>query len=77
MTSLNVSEMAGQQEPLRFYTKQRLVQLTGLKARTIHQLLVHLHKVPGSSIFYHTHQRFLEHHFEKPVFHNDFALLGH
>jgi Family of unknown function (DUF5752) len=61
-------------EPFRFYTEQRLVQLTGLKARTIRQLLVHLYKVPGSAIFYHTHQRFLEHHFEKPVVYNDFAI---
>lgn len=61
-------------EPFRFYTELRLVQLTGLKARTIRQLLAHLHKAPGSSIFYHTHQRLLEHHFEKPVAHNDFAL---
>lgn len=62
------------QAPFRFYTELRLVQLTGLKARTIRQLLMHLHKVPGSSIFYHTHQRLLEHNFEKPVVHNDFAL---
>ena len=61
-------------EPFRFYTEQRLVQLTGCKARTIRQLLVHLYKVSGSCIFYHTHQRLLEHHFEKPVVYNDFAL---
>ena len=62
------------QEPFHFYTEQRLVQLTGRKAKTVRQLLVHLHRVSGSSIFYHTHQRFLEHHFEKPVVYNDFAL---
>jgi hypothetical protein len=33
-----------------------------------------LHKVPGSSIFFHTHQQLLEHNFEKPIVHNDFAL---
>jgi hypothetical protein len=63
-----------QQTPFRFYTELRLVQLTGRKARTMRQLLGHLKKVPGSSIFYHTHQRLLEHHFEKPTGHNDFAL---
>ena len=62
------------EEPFRFYTELRLVQLTGRRARTIRQLLGHLHKVPGSSIFYHTHESLLEHHFEKPVGHNDFAL---
>lgn len=64
----------GNQEPFHFYTEQRLVQLTGRKARNIRQLLVHLYKVSGSSIFYHTHQRMLEHHFEKPVVYNDFAI---
>jgi hypothetical protein len=57
-----------------FKTELRLVQLTGRRARNIRQLLAHLKKVPGSSIFYHTHQRLLEHHFEKPTGHNDFAL---
>jgi uncharacterized protein DUF5752 len=62
------------QTPFRFYTELRLVQLTGLKAHTIPELLAHLHEVPGSCIFYHTHQSLLEHHFEKPAGHNDFAL---
>jgi len=64
----------GHQEPFRFYTELRLVQLTGRKARTIRQLLGHLRKIPGSSIFYHTHESLLERHFEKPVAHNDFAV---
>jgi hypothetical protein len=63
-----------EQTPFRFYTELRLVQLTGLKAHTIGELLAHLHEVPGSCIFYHTHQSLLEHHFEKPTGHNDFAL---
>lgn len=64
----------GHQEPFLFYTELRLVQLTGRKARTIRQLLGHLRKIPGSSIFYHTHESLLERHFEKPVAHNDFAV---
>jgi Family of unknown function (DUF5752) len=67
------SAEAGYQEPFRFYTELRLVQLTGRKARTLRQLAGHLHRVPGSSIFYHTHESLLEHHFEGPVAHNDFA----
>jgi uncharacterized protein DUF5752 len=63
-----------QQTPFLFYTELRLVQLTGFKAHTIGELLAHLHEVPGSCIFYHTHQSLLEHHFEKPTGHNDFAL---
>jgi len=64
----------GPENYFHFATERRLVQLTGLKARTVRQLLVHLKKVPGSSIFYHTHQRLLEHHFETPNVHNDFAI---
>ena len=67
-------EVAEQQNPFRFYTELRLVQLTGRKARTLRQLLGHLRRVPGSCIFYHTHESLLEHHFEKPVAHNDFAI---
>lgn len=73
-TRSETNQVTQQQTPFRFYTALRLVQLTGRKARTIRQLLAHLHKVPGSSIFYHTHQALLQHHFEKPAGHNDFAL---
>lgn len=62
------------QQPFLFYTERRLVALTGLRARTLAQLTEHLGKVPGSSIFYHTHHMYLAHHFETPVFSNDFAL---
>lgn len=61
-------------QPFYFYTERRMVQLTGIKARTIRQLLIHLKKVPGSSIFYHTHQSLLEHHYQRPMVHNDFAV---
>jgi hypothetical protein len=60
-------------EPFVFYTERRLVMLTGRRARNLVQLAEHLHAVSGSSIFYHTHHQFLSQHFEKPVFHNDFA----
>src|ERR1700692_1411379 len=73
-TRSTTDQGAEQQTPFRFYTELRLVQLTGRKARTIRQLLGHLQKVPGSSIFYHTHQRLLEHHFETPTGPNDFGL---
>lgn len=59
--------------PFVFYTERRLVVLTGTKARTLEELLAHLKEVSGASIFYHTHHQFLAHHFEKPVFHNEFA----
>ena len=60
-------------DPFLFFTERRLVQLTGRSARTLPELVSHLHEVPGSSVFYHTHHLFLSHHFEKPVVYNDFA----
>jgi hypothetical protein len=57
----------------RFYTERRLVEATGLRASTIRELLQHIRKVGGSSIFYHTHASYLEHHFVKKRFYNDFA----
>ena len=61
-------------EPFVFHTERRLVVLTGRRARNLEELLQHLREVPGSSIFYHTHQSYLSHHFQTPVFSNDFAL---
>lgn len=61
-------------EPFRFYTERHLVELTGQRAQNIPQLLALLREVPGSSVFYHTHQQFLAHHFETPVVYNDFAV---
>lgn len=60
--------------PFSFCTERRLVTLTGLRAVNLDQLLSHLRDVPGSSIFYHTHHLYLAHHFETPLFSNDFAL---
>jgi hypothetical protein len=59
--------------PFLFTTERRLVALTGLSASNLDQLLAGLEQVPGSSIFYHTHQQYLAQHFQKPLFYNDFA----
>ncbi len=61
------------QQPFVFHTERRLVMLTGRSARNLAELLEHIRQVSGSSIFYHTHHQYLSHHFEKPVFHSDFA----
>ncbi len=63
-----------QLNPFVFQTERRLVVLTGRRARNLPEMRDHLKNVSGSSIFYHTHHQYLSHHFEKPVFHNDFAL---
>jgi hypothetical protein len=61
-------------EKLRFFTERRLVELTGLRARNIKDLYNVLRSVSGSSIFYHTHEIFLQHHFAAPSFRNDFSI---
>jgi hypothetical protein len=61
------------QEPFIFKTEHRMVSLSGRSARNLYELLDHIREVSGSSIFYHTHHQYLSHHFETPVFHNDFA----
>ncbi len=61
-------------DPFVFYTERRLVELTGRRAHDLQELLRHLREVPGSTIFYHTHHRFLSHHFQTPVVYNDFAV---
>jgi hypothetical protein len=72
-----MAEACGESQPaapFTFHTELRLVALTGLRATTAEELLLHLKEVPGSSIFYHTHHMYLAHHFERPTFTNDFAL---
>jgi hypothetical protein len=61
-------------QPFRFSSEIRLVELTGLSAHTLVDLVEILRTVSGSSIFYHTHHGFLTHHFEKPIVYNDFAV---
>ncbi|MGH7596716.1 MAG: DUF5752 family protein [bacterium] len=60
-------------QPFIFYTERRLVALTGVNAKNLPELLAGLREVSGASIFYHTHHQYLSHHFEKPVFYNNFA----
>jgi hypothetical protein len=64
-------------EPFVFNTERRVVELCGVKVRNLDELLKALREVPGSSIFFHTHHLYLKHHFEKPVFYNQFALWVH
>jgi hypothetical protein len=59
--------------PFIFRTERRLVRLTGRKARGLSDFLLCLREVSGASIFYHTHHVYLSHHFERPLFYNDFA----
>ncbi len=61
------------QNPFHFHTRLHLSELTGLKASTLGQLLEHLRKVPGSSIYHHTHRFLQQHQYLSPEPPNDFA----
>ena len=59
--------------PFHFYTSSNLVELTGEKADTLEELLVHLERVSGSAVFYHVFQSYRERHFAVEKYHSDFA----
>lgn len=56
-----------------FYTSLELVEATGYKATNIKNLLEIIKIVDNSSIFYHTHRYFREHHFMRDEYSSDFA----
>lgn len=56
-----------------FCTRLHLKVLTGLKASNIKELLRLIKKVPGSSIYYHTHRFLQQHQYLSPEPPNDFA----
>lgn len=60
-------------EPFHFSTQVHLRELTGLKARNLNELLLHLKTVPGSVIYHHTHHFLQQHHYLSPEPPNDFA----
>ena len=59
--------------PFIFDTELRLVVLTGTKVRSLKELRAELPKVPGSSIFFHTHQAYLTHDLHRSAPYTDFA----
>lgn len=60
-------------DPFRFVTQTSLVELTGLRARELYELLTNLKDVPLSVIYYHTHHFLKQHQFMSPEPPNDFA----
>jgi len=60
-------------KPFNFYTRLHLTELTGLKASNLSQLLGLIKKVPGSSIYHHTHRFLQQHQYLSPEPPNDFA----
>ena len=61
------------QKSFIFDTELRLVALTGIKVRSLQELRDELPRIPGSSIFFHTHQEYLAHDFQRSAHFNDFA----
>jgi len=61
------------QEPFQFYTRANLTELTGIRARTLDELLRSIQEVPGSCIYHHTHRFLQQHQYLSPEPPNDFA----
>lgn len=57
----------------KFYTRLHLSELTGYKVRNLKELLKILKKIPGSSIYHHTHRYLQQHQYLSPEPPNDFA----
>ncbi len=66
-------ELKKAQEPFCFHTRLHLTELTGLRATTLGQLLSLIKKVPGASIYHHTHRFLQQHQYLSPEPPNDFA----
>jgi hypothetical protein len=61
------------EQPFRFQTLWSMVELTGLFAHNLRELVAHLKTVPGSVIYYHTHHYLRQHQSLSPEPPNDFA----
>jgi hypothetical protein len=73
MTPIDAGPDPADPGPFVFFTELRLAVMTGVSAGTLQDLRQGLAGVPGSSVFYHTHQAYLSQHFQKPVYYNDVA----
>jgi small-conductance mechanosensitive channel len=62
------------EEPFRFYARTNLTELTGLKAKSLEELVQIMKTVPDSVILYHTHRFLEEHHYLSPEPANDFGI---
>ncbi|MBU3912074.1 MAG: hypothetical protein KKD90_05760 [Candidatus Omnitrophica bacterium] len=67
------SVIKNNEKTFRFCTRLHLKILTGLRASNIKELLSLIKKVPGSSIYYHTHRFLQQHQYFSPEPPNDFA----
>jgi hypothetical protein len=70
---MTTTELQSKDAPFQFYARVHLRELTGLKAKTISELLEHLKNVPGSVVYHHTHHYLQQHQYLSPEPPNDFA----
>ena len=59
--------------PFRFFRVTHLVELTGIVARDLAELVAHLEEASEASVFHHTHNGLREHRFRELGTHNEFA----
>ena len=60
-------------EPFQFSTRMHLTESTGLRARSLEELLSLLREIAGSCIYHHTHRFLQQHEYLSPEPPNDFA----
>ncbi|MDD4179760.1 MAG: DUF5752 family protein [Candidatus Margulisbacteria bacterium] len=59
--------------PFEFYTSSQLVEITGRRAIDLKEFVSVMKEIEESSIFYHIHHAFREHHFAPGEYSNDYA----
>src|SRR5688572_17563746 len=62
------------ENPFQFFTQMTLVELTGLKACDLPEMVEHLRAAPPAVIYHHTHHFLRQHQFLSPEPANDFAF---
>lgn len=67
-------EDIAKEKPFKFATRLHLLELAGIRASTLSQLLQGIKKVPASSIYYHTHAFFQEYQYLSRQSRNDIAF---
>lgn len=66
-------KLARARRPFRFFTRLCLTSLTGLRARSLSELLAHLEAAPDPIIYQHTYRFLRQHQYLVPEPPNDFA----
>src|SRR3954469_4670819 len=70
---MKVMEQTRAKNPFLFVTRINLIELTGLKARTLPELVAVLKSAPSSIVYQHTHHFLKQHQALSPEPPNDFS----